>query len=1022
MNLHQTITSTAAQLAMEWPNGSESAFAHLFAQTLNATHAILFIQTEKESPHWMLPIGHHGFNDGEETLLFQSLMYIREDSLLNQACQQASAVLWTRDHQHLSHAEQNLMHVCHAKTLVCSVFKLTDGCTAFLYALSPIPREPDLLAITHTHRLIQALIIGWGNHVARTNRKSYNDHLSKVLDLAPELFLVAQNHTITNINQSSFTLLGYQPEEMIGRDYRSFVHPEDLSKTTHKGVAVQNGQTVVRFRNRYLHKKGHVVHLEWAAFDVNGEEVGFARDITEHICEEQSLMVFRRIIDQAPDPMILTCFQEGSSDHLGLIYVNEVFCKQTGYTELDFGSDLQKLLFLITDADTASSIMQNLQQGILAEFSFLAHTRNRQRMWLALAPKIIQDCEAGVDRCLITLKDITTQKMYEESLLRNYQVFEEVFQHNPLPMWIYDVHTLHFLEVNQAAQHKYGYTREEFLNLTLKDIRPPEEAAKLEQSLQKIRQAPYVVPDGNVSIHQTRDGRKLMVEISSYPMQYKGRPARMVIPYDITVRDEYEQRIRQSEHTLQLVTENMRNVICYYDHNFIKQYVSPSCVHVFGYTPQEMLEKTMEVVHPDDREEYMDHLRVALKNHQAFTTVQLRCLHQKGHTVWVESHIKFLRDEQQQLTGMVTATVDITERQQAHHELVEALVRTRELVDLTIDIEKAGSLQDIIEHAIHYTLKVLPFNQAYFLHLHDQGFTINHMVNVSSSGLHERIEEHMHHLRGSDHRRQLRRGTMVYHRETREIQPFEAGMIMTPEQVVLCPVNEQGRLYGLIILGNEEQESYVTATAVDFIHAMRDRITLAVERNQHVQELYVTREETLRTLGLALEYRDYETKGHTDRVVHLSQSLGMKMGLSADELDALRWGAYLHDTGKMAIPDHILLKPGRLTPEEFQQVKKHSEIGFDLLKNIPTLPADVLEVVLHHHERWDGTGYPLRLKYRDIPKLARIFSVLDVYDALVSERPYKKPMPHQEAMQEIERCSGSMFDPEVVEAFRTLFD
>jgi len=123
----------------------------------------------------------------------------------------------------------------------------------------------------------------------------------------------------------------------------------------------------------------------------------------------------------------------------------------------------------------------------------------------------------------------------------------------------------------------------------------------------------------------------------------------------------------------------------------------------------------------------------------------------------------------------------------------------------------------------------------------------------------------------------------------------------------------------------------------------------------------VSREETLRTLGLALELRDYETKGHTDRVVDLSERLGQALQLTGEELRALRWGAYLHDVGKMVVPDHILLKPGAPTPEEWQQIRRHPEAGFEMLRNIPTLPAETLQIVRHHHEHWNGFGYPLGL-------------------------------------------------------------
>jgi putative nucleotidyltransferase with HDIG domain len=172
-----------------------------------------------------------------------------------------------------------------------------------------------------------------------------------------------------------------------------------------------------------------------------------------------------------------------------------------------------------------------------------------------------------------------------------------------------------------------------------------------------------------------------------------------------------------------------------------------------------------------------------------------------------------------------------------------------------------------------------------------------------------------------------------------------------------------------------------------------------------------TREEAFRALGLALEYRDLETKGHTDRVVALARSLGRHLNLADADMESLAWGAYLHDLGKIAIADAILLKPGKLTPQEFDEVKRHAVLGDEMSRDLAFLPAASREVVRAHHERWDGSGYPDGLAGEEIPFLARLFALVDVYDALVSERPYKRAWTHQEAVEEIVRQSGAHFDP-----------
>ena len=182
-------------------------------------------------------------------------------------------------------------------------------------------------------------------------------------------------------------------------------------------------------------------------------------------------------------------------------------------------------------------------------------------------------------------------------------------------------------------------------------------------------------------------------------------------------------------------------------------------------------------------------------------------------------------------------------------------------------------------------------------------------------------------------------------------------------------------------------------------------------------ETLVVREAAVRALGLALEARDHETKGHTDRVTTLAIQLGKVAGLHDETLHILRLGAYLHDIGKIAVPDAILLKPGLLTHEERLEMQQHVVSGERFASSLGFLGEDVLEVIRGHHERWDGSGYPAGLGSSDIPLLARIFALADVYDALVSKRPYKSAWTDEQARTEIAAQAGHQFDPQLTTLF-----
>jgi diguanylate cyclase len=191
----------------------------------------------------------------------------------------------------------------------------------------------------------------------------------------------------------------------------------------------------------------------------------------------------------------------------------------------------------------------------------------------------------------------------------------------------------------------------------------------------------------------------------------------------------------------------------------------------------------------------------------------------------------------------------------------------------------------------------------------------------------------------------------------------------------------------------------------------------ALERVAYIQELERAREGTLLALGLILEARDFETSGHTQRVVQLTAQLAEHLNLTGPQQLALREGAYLHDLGKLHIPDTVLLKPASLSPAEWTLMRQHTLVGEGLARHIPGVSSEALQVVRSHHERWDGTGYPDALRGADIPLLARVFAVCDVYDALTSERPYKPAWTSASALQEIEAQAGLHFDPEIVRTF-----
>jgi len=191
-----------------------------------------------------------------------------------------------------------------------------------------------------------------------------------------------------------------------------------------------------------------------------------------------------------------------------------------------------------------------------------------------------------------------------------------------------------------------------------------------------------------------------------------------------------------------------------------------------------------------------------------------------------------------------------------------------------------------------------------------------------------------------------------------------------------------------------------------------------VQQKDELEKAYAvlqrTYRETVTALSRAVDARDPYTAGHSDRVVNIASKIANKLGLNKQEIEIIELSAQFHDVGKIGIPDNILLKPGSLTEIEFAVIKEHPVIGVNILSNIEFL-KDSLPIIRHHHERYDGNGYPDGTSGQEIPLGSRIISIADTYDAMTTDRPYRKGLSHEEAINEIIRCKGTQLDNEIVE-------
>ncbi|HMB95423.1 MAG TPA: HD-GYP domain-containing protein [Tepidisphaeraceae bacterium] len=242
----------------------------------------------------------------------------------------------------------------------------------------------------------------------------------------------------------------------------------------------------------------------------------------------------------------------------------------------------------------------------------------------------------------------------------------------------------------------------------------------------------------------------------------------------------------------------------------------------------------------------------------------------------------------------------------------------------------------------------------------------------------------------------------------------------TGAQVLTQPICHSGRVIGMLIAGNKTgsdpqlnsfEMQFVSATA-DFIGVFHENISRFGEQ----QELFLG---TLRALSASIDAKDRYTRGHSERVGLMAAKMAEALKYDKQTIEQYRIAGLVHDVGKIGVPEAVLAKPSRLTDEEFEMIKRHPEIGHDILKDIPAM-RPILPGVLWHHERWDGRGYPHNIAGEDIPMLARVLALADTFDAMSSTRAYRPALPRAKVLEEIQRSAGSQFDPVLAPLFVSL--
>ena len=482
--------------------------------------------------------------------------------------------------------------------------------------------------------------------------------------------------------------------------------------------------------------------------------------------------------------------------------------------------------------------------------------------------------------------------------------------------------------------------------------------------------------------------------------------------------------LQASEKRFRALIENSAEGVTLLDENGKILYDSPSIDRMFGYPAEETLHRSMmDYIHPDDLPNIQNVMEDILQQPERTFSVELRALHQNGSWVWVEVLGQNLLEDTA-VRGIIVNVRDITQRkltEERIHRQVQHLNSLR-----TVDMAITTSLD------LRVTLAVLLEHMISQLGVHAADILLYHpssqmLVYAAGRGFRSRSVEFTRMRVGESYagHAALERRMVSIPDLSGQAHPPKFGIFLAEEGFVSyigAPLIAKAQVKGVL-------EVYHRAPLVadpewlDFFETLASQAAIALDSAELFENLQsanlnliLAYDNTLEGWVRALDLRDRETEGHTQRVAEMTTRLAREMGISEEANVHLRRGALLHDIGKIAVSDNILLKPEPLTEEEWQVVRKHPGFAYDLLSPIDYLrPA--LDIPYSHHEKWDGTGYPRGLKGEQIPLGARIFAIVDVWDALRNDRPYRKGWEQQKVLEHMRSLSGTHFDPRIVEIF-----
>ena len=523
----------------------------------------------------------------------------------------------------------------------------------------------------------------------------------------------------------------------------------------------------------------------------------------------------------------------------------------------------------------------------------------------------------------------------------------------------------------------------------------------------------------------TAKGRHIWVRAIGQSEFRDGKCVRLFGAFqDITERKQTEEALRQSEVRFRNLYENSTMGIYRTTPDGRILLSNPAIVHMLGYESFEELAKRNLEQDGNDAGYQRSKFREMIERDGEVRGIETEWKKRDGTPIFVRENARLVRDDDGEILYYDGTVEDITERKRAEERIKRQLERLTALNEIDRMIASSFDLHLSLASIVDRVISQQKVDAADILVMNSD---LNILEFGAGHGFHTLgIEKGRLSLgEGYAGRAALERQTIhIPDLRTQVDNPLLRKTLASDNFVsyYAVPLIAKGKVKGVLEVFHRSRLD-PDFEWLEFLNTLAGQAAIAIDNatlfgnlQRSNMELAVAYNDTIEGWSQAMDLRDKETEGHTQRVTEMAVKLAQAMGISDTELVQIRRGALLHDIGKMGVPDDILLKPDKLTDEEWVQMKKHPQFAYDMLAPIAYLkPA--LDIPYCHHEKWDGTGYPRGLKGEQIPLAARLFAVVDVWDALTSDRPYRAAWPEEKVREYIREQTGKHFDPQAVEAF-----